>query len=113
MADFDFSGYSLPQLFQLQKDVAAQISHRKVSERTDTLTQLRELAQARGFNLDELLGATAPAKAAKAPKGDKKPSEPKYRNPHDHTATWSGRGRKPQWILDAVAAGGKLEDFLI
>ena len=112
MADFDFSGYSLPQLFQLQKDVAAQISHRKVSERTDTLAELRELAQARGFNLDELLSANG-AKAVKAPKGDKKPSEPKYRNPADHDATWSGRGRKPQWILDAVAAGGKLEDYLI
>ncbi|KPC50530.1 H-NS histone family protein [Amantichitinum ursilacus] len=111
MADFDFSGYTLPQLFQLQKDVEAQINHRKVSERTDTLAQLRELAQARGFNLDELVGATGGK--VKAVKADKKPSEPKYRNPADHSATWSGRGRKPQWILDAVAKGGKLEDFLI
>ena len=37
---------------------------------------------------------------------------PKYRGPSGET--WSGgRGRKPQWVVDALAKGGKLEDFEI
>lgn len=35
----------------------------------------------------------------------------KYRSPKGET--WSGFGRQPQWIKDAVAAGKKKEDFAI
>ena len=27
--------------------------------------------------------------------------------------TWTGRGRKPTWLVDALASGRKLEDFAI
>jgi DNA-binding protein H-NS len=27
--------------------------------------------------------------------------------------TWSGRGRKPKWVEDHVAKGGKLDDLLV
>lgn len=27
--------------------------------------------------------------------------------------TWSGKGRKPQWVIDHLATGGKLEDIEI
>lgn len=29
------------------------------------------------------------------------------------TDTWSGKGKKPGWILKAVAAGKSLDDFLV
>ncbi len=32
-----------------------------------------------------------------------------FRNPADATQTWTGRGRKPQWLLDWVAAGNSLD----
>ena len=32
----------------------------------------------------------------------------KYSNGTD---TWSGKGKKPEWIVKALAAGKKLEDF--
>lgn len=37
---------------------------------------------------------------------------PKYRNKATGD-TWSGRGLKPRWLADAIAAGKKLSDFAI
>lgn len=36
---------------------------------------------------------------------------PKYRD--DKGNTWAGRGKRPIWLRDALAAGRKLEDFAI
>jgi DNA-binding protein H-NS len=38
---------------------------------------------------------------------------PKYRNPFVPSETWSGRGRQPRWLVAAVKAGRKIEDFKI
>jgi DNA-binding protein H-NS len=35
----------------------------------------------------------------------------KYRHPENPDLTWSGRGRRPAWIRDAVEAGRALGDF--
>ena len=38
---------------------------------------------------------------------------PRYRNPLDLSQTWTGRGMKPRWLVDQMARGRALEDFLI
>jgi DNA-binding protein H-NS len=38
---------------------------------------------------------------------------PKYQNPDDPSQTWSGRGKKPRWIGDRLAAGKSIEELLI
>jgi DNA-binding protein H-NS len=38
---------------------------------------------------------------------------PKYRNPRDHSLVWSGRGLRPRWLREALAAGGNLKDLEI
>ncbi|MBM9595987.1 H-NS histone family protein [Rhodobacteraceae bacterium MCCB 386] len=38
-------------------------------------------------------------------------ADPKYRHPDYPELTWSGRGRRPRWITDAVEAGLKLDDL--
>ena len=43
----------------------------------------------------------------------KKPVAVKYRNPKDHTQTWSGRGKSPRWLQEMLSQGGKLENFLV
>lgn len=48
--------------------------------------------------------------------GNIKPSraaEQKYVNPDDATKTWSGRGRQPHWVRDALASGRALEELAI
>jgi DNA-binding protein H-NS len=37
----------------------------------------------------------------------------KYRNPADPSQTWTGTGRKPAWLLEALTSGKTLEDIKI
>jgi len=70
----------------------------------------RELAAARnaaekavaefGYTLDQISGGKLPRGAGKGPK-----AKAKYRNPNNPEQTWSGRGRKPAWIHQAIADG--------
>src|ERR1700733_4684073 len=38
---------------------------------------------------------------------------PKYQNPKAPFETWAGRGKQPRWLVSALKAGGKIEDFEI
>lgn len=35
---------------------------------------------------------------------------PKYRNPQT-SETWSGRGKRPRWLVAAMKSGRRIEDF--
>jgi len=37
---------------------------------------------------------------------------PKYRNPQT-AETWSGRGKRPRWLVAAMKSGRKIEEFRI
>jgi DNA-binding protein H-NS len=60
---------------------------------------------------------------ADVPGGNQKPDStprrkypkvlPKYCNPLVPTETWSGRGKQPRWLVAALKAGQKLENFKI
>lgn len=56
--------------------------------------------------------AAAPAKRGKAKAASPKaPAEVKYQN--ETGGTWGGRGKRPQWLRDALAAGKQLADFAV
>ena len=55
--------------------------------------------------------AGAPAKKRGRKAGAKAAAVVKYRN--DSGGTWGGRGKRPQWLRDALAAGKTLDDFLV
>jgi len=38
---------------------------------------------------------------------------PAYRNPSNSAETWTGRGRQPKWVRDAIDRGARLEDLAI
>ena len=56
-------------------------------------------------------GLTKEPKAAKV-SGTKKPVAPKYRHPAS-SATWTGRGKAPLWIVEAEKNGQSRQQFLI
>ena len=36
-----------------------------------------------------------------------------YRNPANPSETWTGRGRKPKWVQDAISSGKSLEQMAV
>ena len=63
--------------------------------------------------LAEKLGYTLAELAEGKSKAKRMPAAPKYRHPENPALTWSGRGRKPQWFVEALAAGKTAEDLAI
>ena len=105
MADIDLSALSLQELKQLEKNVAKAITSFEDRRKAEARAKVEEFARELGFSFDELAEA--------APTRKRAASEPKYRHPENPEITWSGRGRKPAWIVDGLAAGKSLEDFAI
>lgn len=38
---------------------------------------------------------------------------PKFRNPQQPSESWSGRGKKPRWLVAQLKSGHKMEEFRI
>ena len=95
---------SYADLLKLQARIEAAIAEKRVEDAASTKEALRAMAEKAGFSLNDLFGK----------RGAKKGSgEAKYRNPKDTSQTWTGRGRKPNWLVDAVKKGAKIDTFAI
>jgi DNA-binding protein H-NS len=99
----DINDLSLKELKDLQSQVAKAISSFEDRKRKEAIAELEEIARAKGFSLADLTGVSVSRKRS--------PAVAKYANPADASDTWSGRGRKPRWFNDALAAGKRPEDL--
>lgn len=97
MADYDLEALSLSELKKMQKEVAKAISTFEDRQKAEARAKVEALARDLGYSLAELVGAET--------KSSRAPAAAKYRNPANPALTWSGRGRTPQWFVDALAAG--------
>ena len=108
MADIDLDSLTLDELKALQKDVNKAVEdydeRRKQEARAEVEARAREL----GFSLAELADGSG-----KGAKKTKAPQPAKYRHPENASLTWSGRGRQPGWIKDALENGTSLDELLI
>ncbi|MEO5351273.1 MAG: H-NS histone family protein [Magnetococcus sp. YQC-3] len=107
-AQSPYADMPLDELLNLKDDLEKLIKQKQKSQRKEVYAKMSELAKAAGYSsVDEFVASQGgKTRAPRADKGVKMP--PKYRS-KDGTSTWSGKGRKPGWIVDHLAAGGKLE----
>lgn len=108
----DLNAYSIEQLASLISRAEVIIRHKKVETADVLRKQVEQTAAALGVSVNELLGLDKSSKRS-AGTGTKTTAKvaPKYRDAHGNT--WTGRGQKPVWLREAIAAGSKQEDFLI
>ena len=95
---------SKEDLEQLRKDVDRALKTLDARRKAEAKRAADQAAKEYGFSLDDLIGGTT----AKGTKG-----VPKYANPADPSQTWTGRGRKPKWVNDALSSGKSLESLAI
>ena len=105
MADFDLEALSLTELRKLHKDIAKATPTYQDRQKAEARAKVNAFAKDLGYLLAELVGGEAKSKRAPAPA--------KYRHPENPTLSWFGRGRKPQWLNEALAAGRTPEDMAI
>ncbi|HEX4961183.1 MAG TPA: H-NS histone family protein [Thermoanaerobaculia bacterium] len=103
----DLSKLSVEELESLAKDVQAEITARREAEKERVLSQMRELAASLGLTLEEVV------RLERKGGGGSGVVQAKYRNPDNPSLTWSGRGKRPTWVNDALAAGKSLDDLAV
>ena len=116
------SGRQLKDLIRKAQQRERQLVKGLVAE---VRAKVKAIIRDAGLTVSEVFGTGArrgpgrPPKAATAKKGAKKKVKrgykvkPKYRNPDNPAQTWAGRGLKPKWYRQALAAGRKEKDLLI
>lgn len=102
----DLDALDLKELKTLQADVAKAIATFEERTKKQAISALEATAREFGFSLSELTGG----KASKRSGGS---VAPKYAHPENASLTWTGRGRKPKWIVEALDAGKSLADLAI
>ena len=108
------------RIAKLEKE-AEQVLRKEAVKAIDTIKKIMEKYQLTLADLGDSLsgngvgngrrGRKPKANAAKKPKAAGQKAAAKYLNPKTGE-TWSGRGRSPAWIRDALASG-KQDKFLI
>jgi DNA-binding protein H-NS len=102
----DISTLSVEELNSLLEKLPAEIKRREADEKKRIRKEVEELIANSGYSLNDLLGDAA-EKVAKV----KKPVRVKYRTPDG--GEWTGRGRKPKFIVEFIAQGGTLEQLAV
>ncbi|GGL52544.1 H-NS histone family protein [Wenxinia marina] len=104
----DLDNMNRKELESLRKDVDRALSTLADREKKAALAAAEKAAAEHGYSLADLTNASTARSRKSGTKG-----APKYRNPADPSQTWTGKGRRPKWIVDAESAGRPLSDFEI
>lgn len=106
MAKIDLTKLSIEELQALARDIEQEIISRREQDRERVLAQMRELAGSLGMSLEEVLRQERGRERTRLPG-----ATVRFRHPENTALTWSGRGKRPQWINEWLASGRTLEDL--
>ena len=103
------TGASLADLNAARDIIAEATEAAEAKAIDDVRAEIQRLAASVGRSAEEVLSA---ASAGKRRKNDA-PLVVKFRNTANPDETWSGRGKRPRWLQDALANGASLEEFAV
>jgi len=104
MAGPSIEKMALKDLLELEIRVKKAIANARERERADVKNKLVALAEDAGFSLNDLFGGRGRGKSG---------GVAKFANPDNRAQTWTGRGRKPNWLVAKLNKGAKMDDFAI
>lgn len=110
------------QLVKQMEALKVQVDKARSKEVQGVIGRIREAITAYSLTAEDLgfgakakpgrkPGRTVARKAGRKAAAGKTPRAIKYRN--EAGEGWVGRGKRPQWLRDALAKGAKLEDFAV
>lgn len=103
MYEIDLKQLSYVNLLYLQKQLEVEIVNRKSVEAARVKEKLTTIAEREGFNLTELVIGRKSMICHTI----------KYKNPKNPKQIWTGRGRRPTWLVEALKKGANLNQFSV
>jgi DNA-binding protein H-NS len=104
---------SVDEMWQLHEEISRVLSVRLSSEKRELEKRLALLRSEKEIHQPEQTEKSSAKVTAQAPRRKYPPVLPKYRNSKEPSETWSGRGKQPRWLVAAVDAGHRIDEFLI
>lgn len=104
MASINLDKMSLKDLLDLEVKLKRAINGARDRDRADIKQKISSIAENAGFSVGELFGVA---------RGKGRGSAVKYANPDNKAETWTGRGRKPNWLVAKLNKGSKIDDFIL
>jgi DNA-binding protein H-NS len=109
----DLETMSFDELWQLHEELSQILAERITVEKNaleERLAQLnpKDPIQSTSDNSTSSTGAFG-----KPPRRSYPAVAPKYANPASPGETWSGRGKRPKWLVQALQTGHSLDEFEI
>jgi DNA-binding protein H-NS len=105
----ELESMSLDDLWSLHEKVSALLSARIKAEKQELEKRLAVLNRG-----NDIISQSSPSRSLQNGKVRRKYPKvlPKYHNPQT-SETWSGRGKRPLWLVAAMKSGRKIEEFRI
>ncbi|MDX1655331.1 MAG: H-NS histone family protein [Candidatus Competibacteraceae bacterium] len=110
--EINLEDYNVDQLNELVKKAQKEMENKEKQRLSQVRSEMERLASTLGMSAaDVVLGADKKKKSRIAAASSAKVV--KYRNPADPTQTWSGKGKRPNWLNEALTKCHKLEEFSV
>ncbi|MGE5267315.1 MAG: H-NS family nucleoid-associated regulatory protein [Deltaproteobacteria bacterium] len=106
MAAVNVDRLSLKEINDLEAKIAKAKAAARDKAKADLRDRIDRLVDGSGFTIAELYGFAARGRG-------RSKSAAKYANPENKSETWTGRGRKPNWLVARLKKGAKMEDFAL
>src|ERR1700758_4504684 len=106
----DLKALSPKELQSLIANAESHMQEAKSNQIQEVRKKIDTLLNNAGLSLADVY-PTRGGKASKA--GKRSVVAPKYRNPEDASQTWSGRGKRPLWLVAALKRRGVTLDSLL
>lgn len=104
----DLKQMKASELKALAKDIEENLVRAEKEALSKALKEVHDVAKSHGLTLEDVIAHFSGSK-----KKAKTKAVAKYRNPENPTQTWSGRGRKPNWVNEALQNGKSIDDLEI
>lgn len=105
--NFDIDEMDLSELKSLQRHVEKAITGFEDRKRKEAMEAIEAAAKQHGYTVAELT-SLKPKKAR-----SQAVAVAKYKHPENPELTWTGKGRRPAWFIDALENGKTPEDLEI
>ena len=113
MKELDLEAMPLDDLWTFHETISKLLSERIIAEKQQLEARLLQLNRGTGARRPIANGLVSDRAKDKSPRRKYPKVLPKYQSPTPPFETWSGRGKRPLWLVSALKSGGKMEDFEI